>query len=439
MRVVCLWFPTPAPVAKVAENCLRFSPQICLRPDQALFIEIGKCRQLYSEESFLARLQVVLRRMNLHAQIALGTDIPDSLVMAKYQTANPENLPLHALLDLADPFNRDPVLQKYVTKLITSFQDLGVRNLREFKKIPTAELTTRFGPVGILCKQRTLGEMSIPWPHWVPAEVVSERTEFSYFEFYGELEPILFELKKQLDQIFTRLWSRALKAQKIEVRIFCERNSQNPDPFIPFEFDFLLPQSTTKGALNIIRERLSRDFQRRPVKSPIEALETTVRETVPHALGQKNFLHRRDETAEQLHALLGQLSEAHGRDNIFQAELTEERRPEKSWRKNFKISHDTAKTRVELKGRIPLRPTYLMKPERIEVTGQMLHIRKKPFQIIKWSEMTERITGGWLESNTEHFSLAYDRNYYQVELETGVRLSIYQTPDQDFYLHGYFG
>jgi hypothetical protein len=46
VKVVALWFENPAPVIKVAEHCLRFSPQICFRKDHAVFIEIGKCHRL---------------------------------------------------------------------------------------------------------------------------------------------------------------------------------------------------------------------------------------------------------------------------------------------------------------------------------------------------------------------------------------------------------
>ena len=115
MRVACLWFQKTSlsiPIARVAEHCLRFSPQICVRAEEAVFIEIGKCRKLFSEPGFLMRAQVVLRRLSLNASIAIGSDIAEALVLAKYGVSKMDLLPLEALLDLADPFAVDPVLQK---------------------------------------------------------------------------------------------------------------------------------------------------------------------------------------------------------------------------------------------------------------------------------------------------------------------------------------
>lgn len=437
MKVVCLWFSKPVPMKKLAENCLRFSPQIGFRDDRALFIEIGKCHRLYTEEGFLARLHVVLRRMELSAQIGIAETLPEALIRAKYQRPDPLTLPLEALIDFADPLNRDPVVQKYILKMIQSFTDLGISNLADFKKLPLSDLISRFGPVAVLCHQRISGQTTCAWPTWQPEEIIKEKKEFPYFEFYGELEPILFELKKQLDQIFQRLWSRSLKAQSLRVRIFCETNSLNPHPYRNFEFQFLFPQGQTKGALNVIKERLMRDFEKTPITTPIEGLETTVTSAVSSQIGQKNLLHNRDEIAEQLHSLLNQLAEAHGKTNIFHAELTEDRRPERSWRKSDKPNLDST-PQMNLEGRIPLRPTYLLRPEKIEIAGDFLHIRKRPYKILKWFDDVERISGGWLEGPSSQTN-TYDRNYYQIELETGTVISVFQVPDKTFYLHGYFG
>lgn len=53
MRVACLWFLKSVPTSKLAELFLRLSPQIAIRGERALFIEIGKSMSLYSESSLL--------------------------------------------------------------------------------------------------------------------------------------------------------------------------------------------------------------------------------------------------------------------------------------------------------------------------------------------------------------------------------------------------
>jgi hypothetical protein len=46
MRVACVLFSSPTEVEKVAEYFLRFSPQIAIKKDEALFIEVGKCQKI---------------------------------------------------------------------------------------------------------------------------------------------------------------------------------------------------------------------------------------------------------------------------------------------------------------------------------------------------------------------------------------------------------
>jgi len=446
MKVVCVWlthskkYSFIEAVERLAEQSLRFSPQIALRKGEALFIEIGKCHHLYSQESFLVRMKVLLRRLQLQARFGLAEQIPQALLRAKYGVQDLDLLPLATLADLVDPFSQDAVAQQYIQKMILAFTDLGVTQIGAFKKIPASELTSRFGAIGYLCQQRALGASTVPWPRWQPEERIQEKFYFPYFEFYGEMEPLLFELKKQLDQIFQRLWARGLRAQKLRVRVFCEVNSQNREPFINFDFDFLFPQSTSKGALSIIRERWQRHFAQRPILTPIEALETLVLSTSPGLLMQKDFLQRKEEVFEQWQTLVSQLCEIQGEGQIYQAELTEDRRPEKSWKKKTSeaMKHNTLSSLDFLKGRLPLRPTYLIQPEKIEIAGQSLKIKEQNFRILAWSHFVEKISGAWYEK-TQDLTPSFDRHYYQVEIEGGRILSVFQTPQKNFFLHGYYG
>lgn len=480
MRVACLWFSPPTLsdkirhqmagpiklqssnqiIGKMAEHCLRFSPQIAVRPQEAVFIEIGRCQKLYSESSFAARAQVLLRRLELRASLAFANEIPEALALAKYGAGSLVSLPLEALHEFADPFNRDFVVHPYIDKMVGSFQDLGLRTLKDFKKIPAPELSSRFGPIGLLCYQRVRGEMNLPWPRWKPEAVIREKTNFPCFEFYGEMEPLLFELKKQLDQIFQRLWARALKLQKLQVRIFCELSSQNQQPYREFIFDFLFAQSTTKTALLILKERLSRHFEKNALLTPIESLECTVLSTVPGDMTSRSLLDARDEKNEQWQSLMAQLQEAYGAENIFQAQLTEDRRPERSWKK---VSRHISPTSLsnEWQGRIPLRPTHLIRPEPVEVMDGFLYLKHKSYRILQWRAANERISGGWFETAGD-FNNSFDRDYYQAEIEGGVRVSLFQIREpvsvfenkecrqseegpifqgakSQFFLHGFFG
>ncbi len=434
LNVACLWLNEPGPTEKLAELCLRFSPQIAVRKNEAVFVEIGKMRLLYSPEEFVKIFQQLLnpwlKRIEVSARLGLGRDLTDALARARHGSQIIDSLTLDALYDFTDPFNNDPVVKPYIQKMITAFQDLGVHKISQFKNIPANQLVSRFGPIALLSRQRLEHSVLLTWPYWKPAEIIREKTELPYFEFYGELEPVLFELKKQLDQIFQRLWIRERRAQKMRLRIFFETNSRQLKPFREFQFEFLLPQAYTKGALAIIRERLSKDFTDHPVTTPLQGIETVVIETTPGVSGQKNFFHRHEEVAEAKYALLAQLTEIHGEGSVYHAELVEDHRPEKSWKKCSNIKNPPPILRF------PIRPTHLFSPEPVTLKNSIFCYQGEPFKIIKKSSI-ERINGAWFE-DPSNLQDSYDRDYFTLELEDGRTLFDFRNRKGQYFLQGAF-
>jgi hypothetical protein len=438
MKVVCIWFDQPTQTNAVAELFLRFSPQISVINERAIFVEIGKCSKLYSEASFLARSQILLKKMHCSGRLRFGQNITDSLVLAKFNVMKIDALPLITLVDFADPFCRDAVLRKSVLKLIQSFTDLGIKSLGQFKCLPLGELISRFGIVGRLVYQRVHLQDFVSWPQWEPAEVIQEFKQFPYFEFYGELDPILFELKSQLDRIFARLFSRKKRAMKLQVKVICEKLTVHPNHVRVFDFAFFAPQSSVKSTLKIIRERLNREFEKKPILSPIEAIETTILKSVNYSDGQKNFFNQDEEKQELISSVHNQLIEILGQQNVFEVELTEDRRPEKSWRKKFDRPHEKSENNDQAIKEMPERLTYICRqPIKIEVTAGYIHIQKKRYKIVYWDNDIERINGAWFEKPNSDIKDNFDRNYSLVEIEKCQKLAVFQTPDRHFYLHGY--
>lgn len=447
MRVACVYFGQDAPTSMkitnlIAEHFLRFSPQICTKKDEAIFIEIGKSKRLYKEESFLARAQVILRRFKLKGRIVLGNDITDTLAYAKYNRYAIDDLPLEALIDFADPFERDQIVTKQVQKMIASFENLGIKTIGDFKNIPVAELISRYGVIGRHCYQRVRQEDFLSWPLWKPEEKISEVKQFPYFEFYGELDPILFELKTQLDHIFLRLRAREKSLTRLKVMILCEKGSQEPNPVKAFEFEFYSPQTGTKSTLRIIKERLMRHFEKDPVKSPIEQIESHVLSVVPFTGAQKNIFNNDEEKKEGLSTLHNYLAELRGKKSLFQAKLVQDSRPERSFEKIFGASHKLIENEDEklIVDHLRHRPTYILpKPVKIEITAGFIYIKSKRYKILHWDSDVERISGGWFEKPDDKFTNTFERNYYHVEIEGNQKIFVFETRDQQYFMHGYYG
>lgn len=442
MRVACVYFEKYTDTSKIAEHFLRFSPQICIKKDEAIFIEIGKSKRLFKEESFLARAQVILRRLKLKARITLGCDITDTLTFAKYHKSSVNDLPLEALVDFADPFERDEVVRKQVLKMIESFTHLGVKTIADFKKISVSDLISRYGIIGRHCYQRVQMNEFLGWPLWKPEDKIFEIKQFPYFEFYGELDPIIFELKSQLDLIFARLRAREKSLTRLKVVVQCEKGSQEPNPIKNFEFEFFTPQTATKGTLRIIKERMMRYFEKEPIKSPIEQIESHVLSTLTFTGGQRNVFNNDEEKKEGLNTLHNYLAELRGKKSLFQAKLLQDSRPEKSFEKLFGTSHAVVDKSEEafIAQNIKDRPTYILpRPVKIEVTAGFIFIKSKRYRILFWDNDVERISGGWYEKPDEKFTNTFDRNYSMVEIEGHQKLFIFETRDQQFFMHGYYG
>ena len=431
MKVACVYFKTlpEKKLSILAEEFFIFSPQIALG-ETAIFIEIGKSSYYFAEEDFFERALKILKVYNASALIDTGISIREAFVKAKYGAVDVLSLPLYALADLTDPFSKDIVLRKGIEKMVEKLSKLGLMTLSDFKSLPLKELTTRFGALSSLCYFALKLEEASPWPFFRPIETITERSEFPHFDFYGELEPLIFKTKEHLDKIFHRLQLRGQALDKLFLRVEVERNSINPLPYRDFEFDFMISQTQTKTALNIIKERLTKDFEKNPIKTPILGIEITVLKTSPRKELQKNIFHNKYEKNEQFYSIVNQLCENLGSSNVFRATLTEDLRPEKSWKKiDFKES--TSEDHFVL-SRLPPRPTFLVKPQKVEVTAGFLHILKKKFRILKSSSLPEIMTGHWFSDDK------FKRTYHRLSLEDGPDVSVFQSADQSYYLHGYF-
>src|SRR4051794_28508367 len=86
-RIACLYMSArPEQFSSLTEACLRFTPVIAVNPGEAIFMDITRSLSLFSEESFLARLKVLGRRIGkgLSYRVAIAESASAALAMAKY-------------------------------------------------------------------------------------------------------------------------------------------------------------------------------------------------------------------------------------------------------------------------------------------------------------------------------------------------------------------
>ena len=428
MRVAILLFnPIPESLVPIAEACLRFSPQLCLTRKSTIFIEIGKCSQLYREETFLARVAILLKKFDLSAQVVIADSILSALILGKYGTLELKDLPLTSFYEYLDPFLIQPEHQKWIAKMIESLKHVGIQTVAEFMNVPTTELASRFGKESLLLKLRITGEQDLGWPLWVPAEPIIESLDLEATGSCGDLEPLLFHFRPLLDRAFSRLWGRGLRAASLKLSFDLEKSSVVPLARREWIFDFVLPQTSSRGTLPILRERLDRDLARKPLLSRVLKVSLEILQTAKDYQGQKHFFHAREEVQEALHSAIALLTEGLGKNQVFQVILHENALPEKSWSRSFLPQ----KTRPDLSYYIPSRPTRILKkPLPVSVTPQNIIIRGHPYPILKWSAV-EHLSLDWLHDEI-------NRSYYYLDLEKKPSVWIFKDATDQYFLHGYF-
>lgn len=460
-RIVCLWVE-PAKKTQLlalAEECLRWSPQLAIRESGAVFIEVGKCQALYSENKFLNHMKSFVEGLNLKFQAAVASDLPSALALAQYapgfgtrhtdlsEVQAIARLPIEALLSFSDPLGLDPDGQKSLLKMTETLKRLGVRQVGKFQELPSAQLPSRFGALALYCKQRLEKTREFPWRYWIPPLRFFRRMDFLPSEFCSEIEPLLFRAKEVLDQIFGALSERGLGAERITFSIELEKNSLVQVPVRTWSFELLVAQGATSGFLPILRERLSRDLERSPLPTLAIAMSCEAFSVV-HARGAQKSLGAAmtafgsafggalsPEQEESLGTLVGELEELLGDRQVFWAKTTENRFPEKSWEKLRQRPAATeppeGRASRDLTDQIPLRPTRIFKnPIPVTLLQDRVVLRGRVFRILR-SSLCERISGDWLDEVPA-------RNYYQVDIEGGKRFFIFSDPGHHFFIHGYF-
>jgi hypothetical protein len=441
MKVVCaLLSPEHAARAPaLAEACLAFSPQIAVGSGgavtgaaggAAVFVEIEASHHLFDQHECIRRLREMLELLEVSAKIGVAPTVPEALAYARYGVSETDALPVEALSVFLNPFAPVPASG------FEPFRKLGVLTLRDFKKIPRAELPSRFGKQGLLAYERLLEAARVAWPRWAPAEVLEERADFDCAAQIQGFEPVFFLLKTAVQRIFLRLYARRLKLAAFTVTFHLNKFSAVPERVS--EIGLPLPQSEPKGVLMLAHERLSRELEQRPLEDALEGLTIRVTDTAPFREAQRDFFVKREEESLAWAALVGRLAERLGAGKAFLAAPAPRLRPEASWTKTLEESERGTAVPA------PLRPLRLLDPpRRLQRLGDQLVSRER-HDVHTWRftgfRGPEKLRGEWwLEPG------GFEREYFHVDTESGETLWVFTAPvsaqpdaPRGLWLHGVF-
>lgn len=433
-RVACMLLKSRAPIIELAEACYRFSPQIAVRDNEAIFLEIGACRNLYTEHSLLMRLGVLAHRFGLMAQVGFGDTVPAALTSARFAGYQRQKIPLEALHDYAGPFGHDEETYGRVNSLIATMRMLGIETLEEFSRLPTKTLASRFGSAGVELSHRVNNRLPLAWPRFKPAEKICEKAELhelSEFPSCSSLEPLLFVIKNVADRAMARLRGRAQRLATLDILLDLEKGTRQ------WKVELPVPQGSVAGLLPILRERLSFDFAREPLEQPIVRITLNVLETVPGHRSQRDLFNADGENAEAWDALVGRLCQKLGKDRAFVANPVDRYLPEKAWQRALEALD-------RLPTEIPPRPARILKkPQPLRQEGHYLvpastaqQARSiKRWRVSEWHGPERISVEWWMDPKLQ----GYNRDYFRLVTENGEQLWVFSVPSRPgYYLHGFF-
>ncbi len=442
---------------KLAEACFRFSPQIALRENEAICLEIGGSRRIFTESSLRARLQAILLRFECRARVVFADDVCEAIALARYGCSSSGELPLKALYEYASPFSNDPETGKRVQFAMKQLERLGIKSLEEFRKLPLETLASRFGKE-VSEAARWLSEGRDPaWPGFRPLEEIEEEADLCDCETRSacaDVESMVFPLKSLLDRVTARLHARGERLMALELELKLEDRSTRS-----WELRFSSPQGATLAILTILQDRLRFELGTRLLARPVTQIRVRVLEAVPGRGAQRDFFCRRDEQKDSWDALFGRLSQKLGTDRVFVAAPVGRHLPEGAWSREgrFVVELESLPEGSGVRsgaspahpGR-PIRLTRSMYPDRPVLPDRPARVLKSPvplnqvqrfliqrsarlgtwtWEVVEWVG-PERISGEW-------WSEGFDRDYYRVVTSSGEQLWVFAA-DDSLYLHGFF-
>jgi protein ImuB len=248
-----------------------------------------------TEEELIQKCVSPLLSIGLDIRIGVAATPDLALLCARF--ANPVRL-----VDAYGPFLEPlPVEALEPTpELLSIFHSWGIRTIGHLVALPMTEVCQRLGTDALSLWERASGGRKRPLKLITPQEFYSEQTELE--NPVEMLEPLLFLLRRFLEQITTRLGHAYLVVGKLRLVLRFEYNS-------PYQRIFTIPQPTRD--VDLLFRMLHTHLEGFTSESAIIGLELAAKPVRPNA-EQFSLLeagvrdpHQLAETLARLQALLG--------------------------------------------------------------------------------------------------------------------------------------
>ena len=224
---------------------------------------------------------------------------------------------------LQNPGSNPPKAQLSTTEILRILHKWGIHTLGELAALDKEELRNRLGAEAVRLWERANGTATRLLKFVQPPETFDESFEFDHE--IETAEPLLFMLRRFLEQFSFRLSSIYLVAQELTLRIGFSNNQTNASAARTYERVFKIPQPTND--VDLLFRMLQTHLESFKSEHPIVAVALTAQPIRP-ASQQFGLFETALRNPQQLYETLARLSALLGSDRVGSPVLEETHRPD---------------------------------------------------------------------------------------------------------------
>jgi len=305
--------------------------------------------------------------------------------------------------------------QAEIGRLLNILRRWGIESLGQFAALEREDVAARLGPIGVELWERASGKKTRL------LKLVPVRESFEeMFEFENEIEtsePLLFMLRRFLEQFSVRLGALHLVASELHLEIIFSDKSR-------YAHRFKIPEPT--NSVETLFRMLQTHLENFTSKSPIIVVALKAETTKP-SFEQFHLFETALRDPARLTETLARLTGLLGSERVGRPVLEETHRPDAFRMEPFAWQLPETKT-----DDLPSLPSAALRRFRSALTASMLLAKTRPLHLrsAKISGAVRSEKGPYLASGNWWDVTAWDRAEWDVELENGALCQCHSTGGQ---------
>lgn len=396
-----------SPALNLSEIAGSFSPSFEQTAADTIVFRVDGLQRLYGTYRQIA--QAIAKQAGGRASVAIAETADAAILAAR-------NFPGVTVNPKLDGLNIEslPITQE----LWEILESWGIRSLAQLAQLPETGIAERFGAAGVYLQRLARGAVSRPLKIFQPEITYQDRIELDHP--VSLLEPLLFLVARILHDQCEKLLSHAMAANEVAIRLELEDKSEHIRTLrLP------VPMRESKSLLKL----LQMDLEAHPPQAATMALSLSLKPVHPRTIQSGIFLPVTP-APDKLELTLARIRGIVGENNVGIPELLNTHHPH---------PYHLIPQQPPIPSPQPPVPSYqalrYFRPP-IRATIQLEHNRPKRITAPGIHGNILNAAGPWRTSGDWWTPTPWNRDEWDITLNTGALYLIYREPDQRWFIEG---